>query len=181
MRYLSKTFYMDIDQRYPRLRLTTWMDGLCTKWPIFCRQDFEIDFLGWKSLYLDCNFTEFCSKGCNLQHMSALIQIMAWWRADAKSLTQRLMTQLSPLPRIHRADCRFAPSQWETAILCSGVSHWMGANMESPCIHINKEARSLLGFHTKDPCYLLYLITWFNLDASVDNHMPSVTPLNGNC
>ena len=26
-----------------------------------------------------------------------------------------------------RADSRFAPSQWETALLCKDVSHWLGA------------------------------------------------------
>ena len=26
---------------------------------------------------------------------------------------------------------RFAPSQWETALLCNDVSHWMGAGLES--------------------------------------------------
>ena len=32
---------------------------------------------------------------------------------------------------IYRADSRFAPSQWETALLCNDVSHWLGANLES--------------------------------------------------
>ena len=30
-----------------------------------------------------------------------------------------------------RADCRFAPSQWETALLCNDVFHWLGASLES--------------------------------------------------
>ena len=30
-----------------------------------------------------------------------------------------------------RADSRFAPSQWETALLCNDVSHWLGANLGS--------------------------------------------------
>ena len=32
---------------------------------------------------------------------------------------------------------RFAPSQWETALLCNGVSHWLGANLES-ALHCNR-------------------------------------------
>ena len=32
---------------------------------------------------------------------------------------------------INGADSRFAPSQWETALLCNNVSHWLGANLES--------------------------------------------------
>ena len=30
-----------------------------------------------------------------------------------------------------RADSRFAPSQWGTALLCNDVSHWLGASLES--------------------------------------------------
>ena len=30
-----------------------------------------------------------------------------------------------------RADSRFAPSQWETSLLCNDVSHWLGASLES--------------------------------------------------
>ena len=30
-----------------------------------------------------------------------------------------------------RADSRFAPSQWETTLLCNDASHWLGANLES--------------------------------------------------
>ena len=30
-----------------------------------------------------------------------------------------------------RADSRFAPRQWETALLCNDVSHWLGASLES--------------------------------------------------
>ena len=33
-----------------------------------------------------------------------------------------------------RADSRFAPSQWETALLCNDVSHWLGANLESTLV-----------------------------------------------
>ena len=31
----------------------------------------------------------------------------------------------------NRTDSRFAPRQWETALLCNNVSHWLGANLES--------------------------------------------------
>ena len=30
-----------------------------------------------------------------------------------------------------RADSRFVPSQWETALFCNDVSHWLGASLES--------------------------------------------------
>ena len=31
----------------------------------------------------------------------------------------------------YRADSRFAPSQWETALLCNDVSHWLITSLES--------------------------------------------------
>ena len=31
----------------------------------------------------------------------------------------------------YRDDSRFAPSQWETTLLCKDVSHWLGASLES--------------------------------------------------
>ena len=34
-------------------------------------------------------------------------------------------------PCFSRADSRFAPSQWETALLCNTVFHWLGASLES--------------------------------------------------
>ena len=33
-----------------------------------------------------------------------------------------------------RDDSRFAPSQWETPLLCNNVSHWLGASLESGLI-----------------------------------------------
>ena len=36
----------------------------------------------------------------------------------------------------YRADSRFAPSQWETALLCNDVSHWLGASLESSLLCI---------------------------------------------
>ena len=30
-----------------------------------------------------------------------------------------------------KADSRFAPSQWETLLLCNDVSHWLAASLES--------------------------------------------------
>ena len=36
-----------------------------------------------------------------------------------------------------RVDFRFAPSQWETPLLCSNVSHWLGASLES-ALHMDE-------------------------------------------
>ena len=42
--------------------------------------------------------------------------------------THNLVTEHSVT---HRADSRFAPSQWETVLFCNDVSHWLGASLES--------------------------------------------------
>ena len=36
----------------------------------------------------------------------------------------------------HRADSRFASSQWETALLCNDVSHWLDADLKSALQHV---------------------------------------------
>ena len=41
------------------------------------------------------------------------------------------MAKIRPITTLSWADSRFAPSQWETALLCNDVSHWLGANLES--------------------------------------------------
>ena len=37
---------------------------------------------------------------------------------------------------INRVDSWFVPSQWEMALLCNDVSHWLGASVESALIYI---------------------------------------------
>ena len=55
-----------------------------------------------------------------------------------------------------RADSRFAPSQWETALLCNAVSHWLGTNLESAldwmCLVLNK-------YHSHDGLLMSYIIS----------------------
>ena len=37
----------------------------------------------------------------------------------------------SSIVTFHRADSRLAPSQWEMALLCNTISHWLGSSLES--------------------------------------------------
>ena len=39
----------------------------------------------------------------------------------------------------YMANSRFAPSQWETALLCNDISHWLGANLESALNYIRSD------------------------------------------
>ena len=88
------------------------------------------------------------------------------------------MSQWHPLRRllllfsIHfRADSRFALNQWETELLWNGVSHWLGASLESALhlirkpqisstsartlteLHCYKRFDLLEGCHGSSPCY----------------------------
>ena len=59
--------------------------------------------------------------------------------AGIKSLRFALFSQeslFSSMPKLqdstgNRADSRYAPSQWKTALLCNNVSHWLGTSLES--------------------------------------------------
>ena len=62
-----------------------------------------------------------------------------------------------------RAEYRFAPNQWETALLCNDVSHWPGTSLESAlCIHDEEIVQGLFK-HLK--CSQ-YLVTHFEFGRS---------------
>ena len=44
----------------------------------------------------------------------------------------------------YRAESRFAPSQWETVLLCNNISHWLGAGLESAPLLWNKQTLIVL-------------------------------------
>ena len=79
-------------------------------------------YLGWSCDGLD-NTWFLCYKYEN--HMRfPILQKLSWriWVA---------LTSTKPNITHHRADTRFAPSQWETVLLCKDVSNWLGVSLES--------------------------------------------------
>ena len=57
-----------------------------------------------------------------------------WWPQVTSILFWDVNDPLSRLKSSawrERADSRFAPSQWETPLLCNVGSHWLGASLES--------------------------------------------------
>ena len=73
---------------------------------------------------------------------STLVQAMAW--CCQGSVFPDLCLYMASLDRnelmtgnwvYYSADSRFAPSQWETALLCNDVSHWLNASLESALFH----------------------------------------------
>ena len=78
-----------------------------------------------------------------------------------------------------RADSRFAPSQWETALLCNDVSHWLGAILELALLawyHSmwSKLCKSVVLFRgsviSRNKC-LVYLSFWGNCGWHISNHV----------
>ena len=63
-----------------------WNDGTKDKWLPFRRRQFQIQFLEWKCMNIDWNFTEVCSYNSN-HHIPASVHIMAWCRPGDKPLS----------------------------------------------------------------------------------------------
>ena len=61
------------------------------------------------------------------------IQCLFTWSMLVRNAPGYVTSLRNYLPwyTIYRADSRFAPSQWETALLYNDVSHWLDANLES--------------------------------------------------
>ena len=86
--------------------------------------------------------------GCNVANIKYVPRIMfccgLLWPSTVRPL--QLNEPWRIWVNINRADSRLALSQWETALLCNDVSHWLGANLESAlyslkqstwnCVHI---------------------------------------------
>ena len=67
-----------------------------------------------------------------------MINFMAYayvWNIGANTVSMLYTLHGSPC---HGADSRLAPSQWETALLCNDVSHWLGANLDSALMSIRR-------------------------------------------
>ena len=70
-----------------------------------------------------------------------------WWWVNTDPDNGLVPSVTKPLPEpmltkfhdiIYRADSSFAPSRWETALLCNNVSYWLGTSLESALIWCHK-------------------------------------------
>ena len=70
-----------------------------------------------------------------------------------------------PAAYFSRADSRFVPSQWETALLWNDVSHWLGASLASALFKVSTGLLSWQwGILPWQP--LLELLSWYPLSLS---------------
>ena len=63
----------------------------------------------------------------------------------------------------YRADSRFAPSQWETWLLCNDVSHWLGAILESALEYMHNADLMKCAFLTIPPDVDISTCTYLQL------------------
>ena len=69
-------------------------------------------------------------------NLISLMSVNIWYQAAIFHL-HKFMVRLPEWNYVWpRADSRFAPSQWETVLLCNDVSHWLGANVGSALLAI---------------------------------------------
>ena len=66
-----------------------------------------------------------------MSHYMYACRPFAHWKLSSSVQT------IDPFSLTHyiRAECGFAPSQWEMALLCNNVSHWLGVSLESTLLH----------------------------------------------
>ena len=75
------------------------------------------------------------------------------------------------------ADSGFAPSHWETALLCNDVSHWLGANLKPVLWHIWHDIQTFSNIIT-----FPWVCAWggctviFHDDVIKWNHFPRYWP-----
>ena len=74
-----------------------------------------------------------------------------------------------PIAYLSKADSRFVPNQWETALLCNDVSHWLGANLEAALL--SKRSAETIDLAITWPNYLTHcgLVTPYS-DRELDQH-----------
>ena len=65
-----------------------------------------------------------------------------------------------------RADSRFAPSQWDTVLLCNDVSYWLGASLE-PALYMHIEQIFFFNFigYVRGKLHAYVLYCGFHLHA----------------
>ena len=87
---------------------------------------------------------------------------------------------------IVRAESRFAPSQWETALLCNDVSHWLGASLESALIvtesnsYISRDHSNTPSHYLNQCWFIISRVHWHSHEIpnpSITKIVPNITYL----
>ena len=61
-----------------------------------------------------------------------------------------------------RADSKFAPSQWKTALFCNDVFHWLGTRLESALCYVTSLIKSAKPNNHLEDCWLKQYTYFFS-------------------
>ena len=93
------------------------------------------------------NGISYTGKVSSLYWIGALDFIITWPNMTGKCIQ-------------YRANSWFAPSQWETALLCNDVSHWLRANLELALKYINDNGQSMKKFLNSQQASTIRILNW---------------------
>ena len=96
-------------------------------WPLTCllgTRPLPETMLTYCQIYLRNKFKWNFNQNMNIFSQENLKKMLAW-----SQCVNQYMYHITW--HVIRADSRFAPSQWEKALLSNSVSHWLGASLES--------------------------------------------------
>ena len=84
----------------------------------------------WKVIMSNAFFFTFLNFDSNCTEILSIWKQISFGSSNGLSVNRSQVMNWSN-DDIYWADSRFAPSQWETVLLCNDVSHWLGASLES--------------------------------------------------
>ena len=91
-------------------------------------------------------------------------QLVITWPAEVLPLYSARPSAGTVLSTKFRANSRFAPSQWETALLCNNITHWLGASLESALkFHVSIEVSLDTLYVYTLYIYMLKILNTFSL------------------
>ena len=91
---VSDLFSEDNGTADERRHVIRYQNEAETKWPPFCRRQFQSHFLEWKVSYFDWYFTDVIFQG-PIDNKPALVQVMAWRRTGDKPLFEPMVASFT--------------------------------------------------------------------------------------
>ena len=126
--------------------LYTWKGGLYIETGPWMRAILEMQYIPWNMYVVLLSFVMLWLHTCQgcpgyFRKPWMINNFITYWAVTyirdltvIRNVLGKIDWYQTQTEHIIRADPRFAPNQWETALLCNDVSHWLGANLESALI-----------------------------------------------
>ena len=128
------------DKPLSELMMVSLLTHICVTRPQWVQQNFLYrTYLNPSSAILYINISSvntICLKAYWPGNLISFMSVNIWYQAAIFHLYKFMVWTAEWNDIWPRADSRFAPSQWETALLCNDISHWLGTNLESALLAI---------------------------------------------